>query len=121
MKLASSTPRPPRHLGKPGRALWRSIQDDFGIDDASGLALLTAACEARDRAELAREQIAAEGMTFRDSKGSPKPHPLLAVERDARSAAVAALRALNLDVEPTGSPGRPPGGSKGRLTLTRIA
>ena len=121
MKLATSAPRPPKHLGKPGRALWKAVQDDFALDDAAGLALLTAACDARDRAEAAREAIARDGMTFRDSKGNPRPHPLLAVERDARAAAVSALRALNLDIEPTGAPGRPAGGSKGRLSLVRIA
>jgi hypothetical protein len=114
--------RPPVHLGKPGRALWRAVQVDFGVDDAGGLALLTAACEARDRAEGAREQIAIDGMMFRDSKGNPRPHPLLAVERDARAATVSALKALQLDAEPLlAQPGRPAGGSKGKFKLTRVA
>jgi P27 family predicted phage terminase small subunit len=121
MKLDPEAPRPPKHLGKPGRALWTAIQGDFAVADSAGLALLAAACEARDRADAAREAIAKAGMTFTDSKGNPRPHPLLAVERDSRAAVVSALRALNLDVEPAlAGPGRPPGGAKGKLALTRI-
>jgi hypothetical protein len=54
--------------------------------------------------------IAAEGMIARGSKRQPRAHPLLGVERDARAAMVAALKALNLDLEPLrDGPGRPPG------------
>jgi glutathione S-transferase len=35
-----------------------------------------------------------------DRFGQPKPHPLLATERDARAQFLAALKALNLDLEP---------------------
>ncbi len=38
-----------------------------------------------------------------------KPHPLLAAERDARAQMLAALKALNLDLEPLKDRGRPPG------------
>jgi hypothetical protein len=31
--------------------------------------------------------------------GDPKPHPLLAVERDARGQFLVAMRALGLDIE----------------------
>jgi hypothetical protein len=37
-------------------------------------------------------------MTFLDGKNKPKPHPLLVVERDARAAALAAFRQLNLEL-----------------------
>lgn len=120
MTPESRSPRAPKHLQTPGRSLWNDIQRDFSVTDTAGLALLCAACEAKDRAEAARAQIEAEGMTFRDSKGNLRPHPLLPVERDARAACVAALRHLNLDVEPVlAQPGRPPGGSKGKLAIVR--
>ena len=115
------SPRAPKHLGIAGRALWSAIQHDFCVTDAAGLALLTAACEARDRSETARTQIEADGLTFRDSKGHLRPHPLLPVERDARAACIAALRYLNLDIEPAlATQGRPSGGSKGKLALVKV-
>jgi P27 family predicted phage terminase small subunit len=121
MRIHADLPKPPRHLRKPGRALWAAIQGDYRVEDACGLALLTAACEARDRAEAAREEIAADGMTWRDSKGGLRPHPLLATERDARAASVAALRALGFDAEPVGEVGRPVGGGRGKVALVRVA
>lgn len=120
MSPEGRAPRAPKHLGTAGKELWSAIQRDFSVTDTAGLALLGAACEARDRSEAARAQIEREGMTFRDSKGNLRPHPLLPVERDARAACVAALRHLNLDLEPVlAQPGRPPGGSKGKLTIVR--
>jgi P27 family predicted phage terminase small subunit len=120
MRIAADLPKPPRHLQRPGRALWAAIQGDYRVEDAAGLALLLAACESRDRAEAAREEIAQAGMTFVDSKGNPRPHPLLTIERDSRAACVSALRALGLDAEPAGEVGRPPGGSKGKMALVRV-
>jgi hypothetical protein len=40
---------------------------------------------------MAREVLNDEGLTFKDSKGQPKIHPLCAVERDARAAALASF------------------------------
>lgn len=58
----------------------------------------------------AQEAIRAEGMTVLDRFGQRKAHPLLPAERDARAQMLAALRALNLDVEPLQDrPGRPAG------------
>ena len=77
--------------------------------------------EAKDRSEAARVAIERDGMTFVDANnGNLRPHPLLPVERDARAAMVAALRHLNLDITPPlAQPGRPPGGSKGKLSIVR--
>ena len=48
-----------------------------------------------------------------DRFGQVKSHPLLSVERDSRAQYLAALKALNLDLEPLrDKPGRP-GGSWG--------
>jgi P27 family predicted phage terminase small subunit len=120
MRISANLPKPPRHLRKPGKELWTAIQRDFRVEDAAGLALLLAACESRDRAEAAREEIARAGMTFVDSKGHPRPHPLLVVERDSRAACVSALRALGLDAEPVGEVGRPAGGGGGKAQLVRV-
>ena len=102
--------RPPGHLAKTSRDLWRALVNDYRIDDAGGLAILTSGCEALDRATEARKQIDADGMTIVDRFGVKKGHPLLAAERDARSGFLQAMRALNLDLEPLrDGPGRPPG------------
>ena len=56
--------------------------------------------------------IKREGQSTRDRFGQPKAHPLLTVERDSRSGMLAALKAMNLDMEPLNDrPGRP-GGSR---------
>lgn len=54
--------------------------------------------------------VNADGMTVKDRYGAIRGHPMLATMRDARAAMLAALRHLNLDVEPLrDGPGRPPG------------
>lgn len=83
---------------------------EYGIADLGGASLLSAAAEARDRAELSRAAIEKDGQTIRDRFEQVKPHPLLAAERDARAQFIQAMRALNLDVEPLrDGPGRPGG------------
>ena len=47
---------------------------------------------------------------MRDRYGQLKAHPAVNIERDARAAMLAALKAMNLDVEPLRDrPGRPGG------------
>lgn len=89
----------PKHLTAEGRTLWAKLREEFDIDDAAGLALLRAACEAHDRAQQARTMIAAEGLVTVDRFDQRKPHPAVAIERDARTQIMAALRALRLAPE----------------------
>ena len=66
--------------------------------------------EAFDRMKLAAAEIARDGQTIIDRFEQPKPHPLLATERDSRSQLLMALKSLNLDLEPLrDGPGRPGG------------
>lgn len=83
---------------------------EYQIDDAAGIATLSTACEAWDRAQQARQAIDATGPVYTDRFGAPKPHPMLTVERDSRAAWLAALKQLGL--EPDGVPAR-----MGRPTL----
>ena len=77
----------------------------------TGLEVLRLFCEALDRLRDAQRRIQQDGPTYSDRFGQLKAHPLLAVERDARSQMLQALRALNLTVEPLrDGPGRPGGG-----------
>jgi len=90
-----NTKRPPG-LGPQGKALWDALQRDYRLDDAGAVALLTVACEARDRVAEARQIVARDGSFVKDRFGQVRAHPGLSIERDARAAMVSALRALNL-------------------------
>lgn len=87
------------------------LRDEYGISDAAGLLLLQTAMEAFDRLAECQDSIALHGASCTDRFGQLKPHPLLGAERDARGQMLAALKALNLDLEPLrDGPGRPAGG-----------
>jgi P27 family predicted phage terminase small subunit len=99
-------PKPPKGLSAEARRLWRRLVEDYSIEDQAGELLLQTGLEAFDRMRLAQEQIKRDGQTSTDRFGQVKAHPLLVVERDARSAMVQSLKALNLDLEPLRDAGR---------------
>ena len=113
MKAPQTTaPQPPANLTGPARTLWQTVARDYGIEDSAGLIILTAAAEAFARLKQAQEVVAREGLLTEDRYGIKKPHPCVAIERDARGQLLAALKQLNLDLEPLRqSIGRPPGSS----------
>lgn len=100
------SPTAPKHLRKETQAWWSSVLADFELD-ASGVKLLTKCAEAFDRSEQAREILLKEGLTFLDSKGSPRAHPANAIERDSRIAFCRLLRDLDIADTAPGD-GRPP-------------
>lgn len=96
------------HLRDHGKAFFRSVADEYSITDSAGLALLTRAAECVDRMTAAQVAITQHGELVIDRYGSPKLNPACALEKDARSGFLAAMRALNLDLEPLrDGPGRP--------------
>jgi len=92
-------PPAPRHLSKAARDLFTSISRSF-VMEQHDLAVLVKALEAWDRADQARTRIDTDGLMVTSRLGEPKPHPLLAIERDSRTAFLAGMRQLNLDYEP---------------------
>lgn len=88
--------RPPKHLSSTARKLWRDIISTHAIEHANQFALLRSACDAFDRAEGARQILAAEGITTKDRFGQLRAHPACAIERDAKAQMIAAFRALGL-------------------------
>jgi hypothetical protein len=100
--------KPPKHLRPAGAAFFGSVLADYAINDSAGLALLQAAAEAVDRMTAAREAIDRDGEIIRDRYDCPKTHPACSLERDARSGFLAAMRGLNLELEPPRPMGRPP-------------
>jgi P27 family predicted phage terminase small subunit len=109
MKKPKPKPTPAR-LTPEALAWYRELDAEYGIgDDPAGRLLLQTSCEAFDRMREAQALLERDGAVVPDRWGQLKPHPAAAMERDARSAMLAGLRALNLDVEPLGRVGRPAG------------
>jgi len=101
--------RPPRHLSPAARRLYAEILETYALE-AHHVALLVKALEAADRADQARDVIAASGILIKSRLGEVKPNPAIAIERDSRAAFLAGIKALGLDIE--GPP--PPSARKGR-------
>lgn len=100
----------PKHLSIEAKKIWRKLTKEYGISDTGGLEILRQGLEAFDRAEAARISINKVGLLVKDRFGAIKAHPLLPIERDARSSYLQALKALNFDIEPLrDGPGRPGG------------
>ena len=99
----------PGHLSREAKRIFAGLRAEYEINDEGGLRVLRVALEAFDRAQLARKQIARDGMLLVDRYGQKKAHPLISVERDARAGFLAGLKALGLDIEPVKGIGRPPG------------
>lgn len=100
----------PAGLSDQAREWWRRITAEYDLDPA-GLLVLEAALQSFDRAAEARAVLAVEGLTVQGRYGV-RVHPMVAVERDARAAALRGIKSLNLELEPILSPGRPAGGRR---------
>ena len=111
MATTDATPEPPEGLSGEARRWFIRVQDEHAIMDAAGLLLLGSAMEAFDRMRSAQASIKTDGETTLDRFHQLKPHPLLNVERDARAAMLASLKALQLDLEPLQNGVGRPGGS----------
>jgi P27 family predicted phage terminase small subunit len=90
--------QPPDHLGEPERDIWKHVLGDYDLSTETAFAVLTTALEAHQRAREAGETVLREGMQVAGRDGQAKVHPLLAVERDARAAWLAAVKQLGLEL-----------------------
>ena len=90
----------PKHLSREAKKQWDKLLYEYEIADEAGLFLLQTGLEAFDRMREAQAKIKKEGMQVADRFGQMKAHPLITVERDARSAMLQAVKGLNLDIEP---------------------
>ena len=109
-KSATKHPSPPPGLSPEARIWWATLQDEYQVHDAGGLAVLAAAAEAFDRARQARLLIEAEGMTTVDRFGQARAHPAVAVERDARDQMLKALSSTKSRPRAVEIGRRPPAG-----------
>jgi P27 family predicted phage terminase small subunit len=103
MKIISSIPpEPPAHLSASARQWWQTTVETYELEQHH-LRLLQLLCEAWDRSQMARELLDREGLTVPGREGGARPHPAVAIERDARLAVARLVRELDLDVEPPAS------------------
>src|SRR5262249_10919299 len=81
----------------PQTRTWvESVLDGYGVADHQ-VRLLVLAGQAYDRAQEARRVLDAEGILTQDRYGSLKPHPAIAIERDARIGYARLVRELALE------------------------
>ena len=81
--------RAPAHLRRDTKRLWRTIRDEYELQEHH-VRLLTLMCEALDRCSEAREAIAKEGLLV-EGRFGPRSNPAAAIERDSRLAAARLL------------------------------
>ena len=90
------------------RLAAKKLISEYSIFDAGGLQALQIFADAYTLELDSIAQVETDGLTFLDRFGQVKAHPLLATIRDARAQKMAALKSLNLDIEPLRErPGRP--------------
>ena len=100
----------PKHLSREAQEWWQKLTSEYQLDDEAARLLLQTSLEAFDRMRECQAAIERDGAVVKDRFDQTKSHPALNAERDSRSQMLAALKALNLDVEPLhDKPGRPPG------------
>ena len=99
--------KPPRPLGKAGKALWDRVTGEYDVSDAGGVEMLWQACTAADRAQELSDIIARDGAVVQ-ARGVSREHPALRAELAARSFIVRTISRLGLNFEPLRSGvGRP--------------
>ena len=102
-------PKPPSSLSTAAKKWWNKVVSGWRLDDPA-LLVLQATLEAYDRMKAAAALVAEHGIVSPDRWGQLKINPAVLVERDSRSAMLAGLKQLGLDIEPLhDKPGRPPG------------
>jgi len=108
--MPSEYAKPPSTLSKEAKSWWLKLTEEYALDDQAGLLLLMVAMEAFDLMRSAQAAVAEDGAVLADRYGSKKAHPACQVVKDARAQLLAALKQLNLDIEPLRDRiGRPPG------------
>ena len=85
MTIADQFPEPPAHLSPSARQWWQTAVETYVFQEHH-LRLLQLLCEAWDRAQSARAQLDAEGLTVPGREGGLRAHPCIAIERDSRLA-----------------------------------
>jgi phage terminase small subunit len=96
--MKNSTLKAPAHLRPDTKAWWQCVHQDYDLGEHHSR-LLTLPCEAWDRGGEAREILAKDGIVIGGREAAVRPHPCIAIERDARIAFARLVAQLNLDAE----------------------
>jgi len=97
--LTGQTNKPPHHLGRKGKALWRSISSRYELE-AHELELLDRAAEQADIEDQAAQVLKKEGLTLTNARsGNVKPRPELGIQRQATRLLASLLRQLALPAD----------------------
>ena len=97
----------PDHLQPETGVWWHKVMSEFELEGHHER-LLSMACQAWDRAELARQVLQSDGLTFRDRFDQPKARPEVGIERDSVIAFARLIRELDLDIGQPAERSRPP-------------
>jgi len=78
----------------------KKLVEEYGINDAGGLQYIQIFADTYTAELNAMDIVANDGLSFKDRFGQIKAHPLCSVVRDARAQKMAAIKSMNLDLEP---------------------
>jgi hypothetical protein len=84
----------------PEGELFVTLARSYGLKDAASLAILSETLISLKISRECHTQLARDGRTHLVA-GTPRLHPLCAVERDARAAFLVGMRSLNLELPKT--------------------
>lgn len=110
------SPPAPADLSEDSKRLWGGFVKDMQLVGRStevDFLLLGDLLRARDRLATVRERLDRDGLTLEGSKGQPRAHPLLAIEKALRAEVKQGLE--ELDLAPPRRPLYVVAGSTGRF------
>lgn len=88
--------KPPRGLRAAGKRFWTEMTAEYDFEPAE-LQLLALLCEQLDVQAAASRTLRAEGLTITNERtGNIKPHPALAISREATRVIASLVKALQL-------------------------
>jgi hypothetical protein len=85
-------PLPPEHLSAEMRSWWSEMVEQHDIDEPHRLLILTAAADAWDQSERARQILAEQGLL----QGDGKAHPAALIQHRSRNAFACLVSQLGL-------------------------
>jgi phage terminase small subunit len=89
-------PAAPGHLSATSTRIWASLMERFEFTSEE-LGTLRAGLEALDRAYAARRIYRNEGLVTTTSRGTPAPHPAVAIANQSTAVWLKCLSSLGLD------------------------
>lgn len=90
--------RPPKYLGKAGKAFWLKTEAEYNFETEHEYKSLADACVCRDTIAKCRLLIADDGPVISDRFGQPKKHPALKAMHDSQRLFLSICRELQLSV-----------------------